>query len=89
MLDERYSVGENAFIELVIWRVPKPVRGSRHGFKYRFVLVEDGICTLRYDNETGKGDHKHVGGREVAYVFESLDKVVADFQADVRARRRK
>ena len=89
MLDERYSVGENAFIELVIWRVPKPVRGSRHGFKYRFVLVEDGICTLRYDNETGKGDHKHVGGCEVAYVFESLDKVVADFQADVRARRRK
>jgi len=89
VLDERYSVGENAFIELVIWRVPKPVRGSRHGFKYRFVLVEDGICTLRYDNETGKGDHKHVGGREVAYVFKSLDKVVADFQADVRARRRK
>jgi predicted transcriptional regulator len=28
-------------------------------------------CVLRYDNEAGKGDHKHIGTFETAYVFES------------------
>jgi hypothetical protein len=34
--------------------------------------VVDGVCVLRYDNEAGKGDHKHIGTVETAYVFESL-----------------
>jgi len=89
LLNERYDVGKDAFIEMVIWRVPSPVRGSPHDFKYRFAFVENDVCTLRYDNEAGKGDHKHVDGREVEYVFESLDKLVTDFRADVRARRQK
>ena len=25
---------------------------------------------MHFDNETGKGDHKHVAEQEVAYVFE-------------------
>ena len=25
-----------------------------HGFKYRLALVADGICVLRYDNESGE-----------------------------------
>jgi hypothetical protein len=37
------------------------VRGSRHQYKYRLVLVVNDDCVLRYDNEAGKGDHKHVG----------------------------
>lgn len=52
-------------MELVIWRVPDPVRGSAHGLEYRLALVVDGVCVLRYDNEAGKGDHKHVGEREM------------------------
>jgi hypothetical protein len=42
-------------------------------------LVADDVCVLRFDNETGKGDHKHVGARQVAYVFTTLDGLIADF----------
>lgn len=38
---------------------------------------------LRYDNETGKGDHRHFAGKERAYVFKTPDKLIADFQRDI------
>jgi hypothetical protein len=37
---------------------------------------------LAYYNETGKGDHRHYGRREEAYVLESVEKLVADFESD-------
>ena len=50
--------------EMIIWRLHKPVSGCRHQFKYRFFFGrEDGTCLVHYDNEPGKGDHKHIGGR--------------------------
>ena len=80
---KREGLSETAFVEMVIWRVPEPLRGSVHGFKYRLALVADGVCVLRYDNETGKGDHKHVGEREVAYQFTDLATLQADFWKEV------
>lgn len=38
---------------------------------------------MGYDNERGKGDHKHLGSNEVPYRFVSVEKLVADFLADV------
>jgi hypothetical protein len=38
---------------------------------------------LRYDNEAGKGDHKHVDGREQSYTFVSIRKLRVDFWNDV------
>jgi hypothetical protein len=38
-----------------------------------------------YDNERGKGDHKHVAGIESAYAFVSLAQLLDDFRADVEA----
>jgi hypothetical protein len=35
-------------------------------------LIERGLCVVRYDNEAGKGDHKHQGEVEVEYVFSTL-----------------
>ena len=35
-------------------------------------------------NESGKGDHKHVRGREVKYRFVSVERLVADFFEDVK-----
>ena len=61
LLDERHILGEAAFAEIVVWRVPVSVRGSAHEYRYRLALVLDGECVLRYDNEAGKGDHRHVG----------------------------
>jgi hypothetical protein len=48
------------------------------------VFVVAGVCVLRYDNEAGKGDHKHVRGRELKYRFVSVDNLVADFFEDVK-----
>ena len=83
LLDERHVLDETSFVELVVWRVPKSARGSAHRFKYRLALVEHGICVLRYDNEAGKGDHRHYGQRESAYAFAGPDKLIAAFQADI------
>lgn len=83
LLDERRIIAENAFVELVVWQVPSPVPGSRHAFKYRLALVVDGVCVLRYDNEAGKGDHKHLGREQRPYRFTTTDQLLEDFWNDV------
>ena len=79
----RIAFSETAFAELVLWQVPKPVTGSTHGFKYRLAYVVGGVCVVRYDNEVGKGDHRHFNGKESAYIFKTPDKLIADFQRDI------
>lgn len=71
------------FIEVVVWRLSEPLSASVHAFKYRLAYVVDGRCVLRCDNESGKGDHKHVGGREMRYRFRSIDQLLDDFLSDV------
>jgi predicted transcriptional regulator len=39
---------------------------------------------VRYDNESGRGDHRHVAGREELYQFISVAKLRRDFEADIR-----
>jgi len=70
--------------EMIVWRLHKPVPGCRHQFKYRFFFgKDDGTCLVRYDNEHGKGDHKHLQGVELPYLFRSLEATFADFLADI------
>ena len=88
-MDERHVLDAAMFIELVIWRLPKPMRGSRHRFKYRLALVHNGICVLRYDNELGKGDHRHIRDLEGPYRFTGPDTLLADFWNDVEQWRRR
>lgn len=38
---------------------------------------------LRYDNEAGKGDHRHVNDKESAYRFAGPDTLLTDFWSDV------
>lgn len=89
LLRERLAISETAFVEMVVWKVPKPLAGSAHAFKYRLALVSEGVCVLRYDNEAGKGDHKHVGEREETYRFVDLETLQTDFWANVEEWRRK
>jgi hypothetical protein len=84
MLNERHIVSENSFIEMVVWRLPSPLSGSTYDFKYRLALVVEGTCVLRYDNETGKGDHRHVGADEAPYVFTTPQALLEDFWKDVQ-----
>jgi hypothetical protein len=83
LLDERRVLAESAFAELVVWKVPSPLPGSTHGFKYRLALVVEGVCVLRYDNEVGKGDHRHLGGEQLPYAFTTPEQLLADFWSDV------
>jgi hypothetical protein len=79
LLDERHVLDSQEFVELAVWRVPKPVRGSHHRFKYRLAFVVDGTCVLRYDNEAGKGDHRHIGDVEEPCRFTDTDTLLDDF----------
>jgi hypothetical protein len=70
-------------IELVVWSVPKPIPPSEHPFKYRLVFVRDGKRLVGYDNERGKGDHRHVGDTESPYLFVDENQLLEDFWQDV------
>jgi hypothetical protein len=67
ILDDRYPQGDNAFVAVRVFRVPTQVPGSAHQLKYSLAYVVDGVCVLRFDNESGKGDHFHRGEKEVPY----------------------
>ncbi|MGA7814043.1 toxin-antitoxin system TumE family protein [Caballeronia sp.] len=82
LLKERHAVNKQAFAELLVWKVPDPLRGSAHLFKYSLAYIVLGECVLRYDNERGKGDH-HVGDVETPYSFLTPARLLADFWADV------
>ena len=58
---------------------------THHAFKYRLAFVRDGKRIVGYDIERGKGDHKHLRDREMAYRFVDVDALVLDFLEDVEA----
>ena len=78
---------EGHVIELAVWRLPRPLPPSTHGFKYRAAYVVDGVRVVGYDNERGKGDHCHLRGRERPYMFTTVAQLVEDFIAAVDAAR--
>lgn len=80
------KIKEGLIIEMVVWALDAPVNGCSHRFKYRLFCggLETGVCMVRYDNERGKGDHRHVADGEQPYLFTSLEGLFADFERDVR-----
>lgn len=87
LLGTKYVFEDGALFEIRIWRVPEPVPPTTHGLKYRMVYIEDGHRVVGYDNERGKGDHRHFGDVETSYRFESIEKLLADFRADMETAR--
>jgi hypothetical protein len=45
--------------------------------------IATGVCGIASDNEAGKGDHRHLGAKEMPCVFVSVDQLLDDFLADV------
>lgn len=78
---------DGSILEIVIWKVPKPVPPNEHGYKYRAVYVVDGVRIVGFDNERGKGDHCHIDGKELPYAFTGVDQLLEDFIAAVETRR--
>ncbi|NCA91450.1 MAG: hypothetical protein EOM92_21870 [Gammaproteobacteria bacterium] len=69
-------------LDMVLWALPAPDRYHPHGLKYRLYCGRSGECLVRYDNETGKGDHRHYGDREEPYSFTSVEQLLTDFRGD-------
>jgi hypothetical protein len=86
---QKAVLSDGAILELVIWRVPNPVEGSGHKYKYRLYYGREGQRIVGYDNEWPKGDHRHLDGIEEAYTFTTVENLVRDFLADVERRRTK
>jgi Family of unknown function (DUF6516) len=86
LLRSKEVLADGAVVEMVLWRLPKPLAGSSHMYKYRLHYGRDGVL-VGYDKERLKGDHRHLDGKESSYSFTSVDQLVSDFLADVRARR--
>ena len=75
---------EGAMREMVIWELPKATSERSHRLKYRLYYGDKhGRCLVRYDNETGKGDHRHFDNREESYRFLDVETLITDFQRDI------
>jgi hypothetical protein len=83
-----YSIKETqgGFIrQLIVWHLQKPVEGCTHLFKYRFFFgTDEGVCLVRYDNERGKGDHRHSADKEQPYSFQGVKQLLSDFDLDIK-----
>lgn len=75
---------DGSIVEVVIWELAEPLPPSAHRFKYRLFYGTPSGERVRYDNERGKGDHRHRGGREDQYVFSSIDQLLDDFERDIQ-----
>lgn len=67
----------------MVWALPGITTERPHGLKYSLYCGNAERCLVRYDNESGKGDHRHYGLHEESYIFTTLEDLLNDFQADV------
>jgi hypothetical protein len=77
---QAYGLG---LIEGVIWDVPEAVPPSEHSYKYQLVYIIEGKRIIGYDNERGKGDHKHINNIEIPYEFIDIATLLKDFKQDL------
>ena len=87
LLHHRIEYDDGAIVEMVIWRVPSPVLPSAHDLNYSLFYGHRGLREVGYDNERGKGDHRHFRGNETKYTFTSVEQLMVDFWGDVRTLR--
>ena len=74
---------DGSIVEIVVWELPEPLPPSTHRYKYRLYYGAGDSSRIRYDNERGKGDHRHIGEQEEDYVFATVEQLLEDFKRDV------
>ena len=82
--DRKFVLSDGAIIQIRIWRLPRATPERPHRLKYSLFYGRHGERIVGYDNETGKGDHRHYRSREERYIFVGLEQLIADFEADIR-----
>ena len=81
---EKFIYMDGSIREMVLWQLPEKSSDKPHGLKYRLYYgLSDGTCMVRYDNETGKDDHRHIGDQQEPYRFTNVETLVSDFLADI------
>lgn len=88
LMNRRIQIADNAFASIRILGVEPAILGSQHQYKYSLAYIVDGVCVMRYDNERGKGDHKHIGDQEYPVTFTTIDNLIASFKTDIDLLRR-
>jgi hypothetical protein len=83
LFQRRREFDDGAIMEMKIWQVPEPVPPTNHGFKCSLFYGHSGKRLVGYDNERGKGDHKHLSDGEIKYAFTTVERLIQDFLDDV------
>ena len=84
LMNNRQVLENGLIIEVAVWSVPEKVLGSDHYFKYRLQCCYPEKTLVRYDNERGKGDHKHLLNQDdIPVDFVSIEQLMNDFAKDV------
>lgn len=83
--EEKQFRSDGTIVQMRILKVPNSVRGSAHNLKYSLFYGRPGQRIVAYDNEAGKGDHKHIREVEIPYHFTTVGQLMKDFISDVRS----
>jgi Family of unknown function (DUF6516) len=86
---DKAHLEDGLIIEMKIWRLRTPSAERPHGLKYSLFFGKKGARIIGYDNESGKGDHRHYGKRQEPYRFTTVERLVGDFLDDVEKERGK
>jgi hypothetical protein len=82
--NRKLTLDDGAIIQIRIWRLPAATAERPHGLKYSLFYGRPGERIIGYDNEAGKGDHRHYRGKEKSYRFTTYENLIRDFMDDVR-----
>ena len=84
VLREKTTDEQGNVREMVIWRVaPNPRQPEGIRYHLALVLAGEKQPAVLYDNHHPKGHHRHIEGVEEPYQFVDVDRLLADFMADV------
>lgn len=84
VINRKENLANGGIIQAVVWELPLPLTGSLHRYKYRLYFGKSGTCLVRFDNEQGKGDHKHFKEIESPYLFKDIPTLLKDFREAIR-----
>ncbi len=84
LLRDRKVFPDGTVIERIVHLLPDASAERPHRLKYRLHCGRGAECFVRYDNEAGKGDHRHYGAREEHYAFVSYAQLLTDFAKDIK-----
>jgi hypothetical protein len=84
VINRKENLADGSIIQAVAWVLPVPLKDSPHRYKYRLYYGKEGVCLVRYDNEQGKGDHRHIVGTEEPYAFVDIPTLLRDFRQSIK-----